>query len=608
MLDETPPPGDSPGTRPHSASHLFLRAPRPPIAVGMLVGLSFVLAAILAVPGISLASYLGLVALAFLIPALVTAASTTPLAAALGGRIEAPRSLFLVVMTLLLEIPFALAGRGAQVLAPSLGISLIALVFFVQGPALWFRHMSLFGLSSPKQANSLPVSLLQPVLAILLASILFPPSTIPIALSAVVYLALAFICVLLFLRAVDRPLRKEFHSSGLAMMRPLLDHVNRRDPAATQKLEEFFLKSAIPMNLRVNLIGFFQGGRARATLALTTVHPGPFGALGASDLPRKLTERLGSEAGTVFVPHTPCDHDLDLPSEAEVARVGDACRTLLAEMAPVSVAQASPLVSPYPGSFARAQLLGDVALVLVSQAPAPTDDIALSIADRIVREVRAEGGPIVALIDAHNSYVPDEGDVHYGTPAAEKLVADAKAAVQAAVAAARPGPIEIGAAVNTDYDLPRQGIASQGLRTLVIRAAGVTTAYLLIDGNNLNAGLREPIVRALEGVVDTAEVMTTDNHVVHESDGSTNPVGERYSGAALARDAAAVAREAIANLAPVEVRHGTREVPDVLALGPGYTARLLTSIGDTVSALGNALLTTFLLLLASSLVVLIAAP
>ena len=608
MLDETPPPGDSPGTRPHAASHLFLRAPSPPIAVGMLVGLSFVLGAILAVPGISFASYLGLVALAFLVPALVAAGATTPLASALGGRIEVPRSLFLVVMTLLLEIPFALAGRGAQLLAPSLGIPLIALVFFVQGPALWFRHMGLFGLSSPSQGRSLPVSLLQPVLAILLASILFPPTTATIVLSAVVYLAIAFVCVLLFLRAVDRPLRKEFDSSGLAMMRPLLDHVNRRDLAATQKLEQFFLKSAFPVNLHVSLIGFFQGGRARATIALPTVHPGPFGALGASDLPRKLTERLGPDAGTVFVPHTPCDHDLDLPSEAEVAKVGDACRALFAEMAPTSVAQASPLVSPYPGSFARAQLLGDVALVVVSQAPAPTDDIALSIADRIVREVQAEGGPIVALIDAHNSYVVDEGDIQYGTAAAEKLVADAKAAVRAASAAARPGPVEIGVAANTDYDLSHQGIASQGLRILVVRAGGATSAYLLIDGNNLNAGLREPIVHALEGVVDAAEVMTTDNHVVHESDGSTNSVGERYSGAAIARDAVALAREAIANLAPVEVRRGTKEVPGVLALGPGYTARLLTSIGDTVSALGNALLTTFLLLLASSLVVLIAAP
>lgn len=608
MAGDPPAPAGSAGTKPHSASHLFLRAPSPPAAIGLIVGLSFVLGAILALPGASVPSYLGLVALAFLLPALFAALGTTPFARALGGRIELPRSLFLGVMTLALEIPFALAGRGAQLLAPSLGIPLIALVFIVQGPALWFRHMSLYGLSSPSQGRSLPVSLLQPVLAILLASLLFPPATAAIALSAVVYLFIALASVLLFLRAVDRPLRKEFHSSGLAMMRPLLDHVNRRDPAATQKLEEFFLKSAIPMNLRVSLIGFFQGGRARATIALPTVHPGPFGALGASDLPRKLTERLGAEAGVVFVPHTPCDHDVDLPSEAEVAKVGDACRRLFAEMAPASSALASPLTSPYPGSFARAQLLGDVALVVVSQAPAPTDDIALSIADRIVREVRAEGGPMVALIDAHNSYIVDRGDIQYGTPTAEKLVTDAKAAVRAAVAAARPGPIEIGVAEKIDYDLPRQGIASQGLRALVLRAAGSTSAYLLIDGNNLNSGLREPILRALETVVDVAEVMTTDNHVVHESDGSTNPVGERYPVAGLARDAVAVATRALGNLAPSEVRRGTKEVPEVLALGPGYTARLLTSIGDTVSVLGNALLTTFLLLLASSLIVLIAVP
>src|SRR5208337_3687657 len=116
---------------------------------------------------------------------------------------------------------------------------------------------------------------------------------------------------------------------------------------------------------------------------------------------------------------------------------------------------------PYEGSLARAQLLGNVVLVLVTQAPKPTDDIAFSVADRIVREVAQEGGPRVVLVDAHNSYVEGQGDILYGTPMAEKLVVDTKAAVRAAVAAARDGPIEVGVAVRKGYSIGRDGIGPE---------------------------------------------------------------------------------------------------------------------------------------------------
>ena len=104
-------------------------------------------------------------------------------------------------------------------------------------------------------------------------------------------------------------------------------------------------------------------------------------------------------------------------------------------------------------------------------------------------------------------------------------------------------------------------------------------------------------------IVDDAEVMTTDNHVVHEVDGGINPVGERLSLEALTRAVSAVLTRAKADLAPAEAYFGAEEVPGVRVLGPGFTARLLTSLGDTLSMFTNMAVATFLLLLTSSLVV-----
>jgi putative membrane protein len=245
-----------------------------------------------------------------------------------------------------------------------------------------------------------------------------------------------------------------------------------------------------------------------------------------------------------------------------------------------------------------------VVLVTTTQAPEPTDDIAFAIADRLVDENRTAGRPELALIDAHNSYKEDEGDLTYGSPRAQRFMDDVRQAVSAAISQATDGPVRVGVALRTGFSVGKDGIGPSGIRALVVEAAERRTAYVLLDGNNLLQGLRERLLHALGGVVDDAEVMTTDNHVVHEVDGGVNPIGERIPFDLLRETVVGVVRDALANLELAEVRVGTREVADVAVLGPDWTARLLTSLGDTLSMFSNAFLMTFLLLVSSSAVVL----
>jgi putative membrane protein len=588
------------GHRSVRRGHVLLRAPPPLLGFGLLLVGSALLAGLLWLPDLD--RFLEGFLLVFAVPGVIAAVATTPLVAALGGRLEFHRSVFLALSIVVLQAPVALLWRGAWQVWPGAVPGLVFLGVFLAGPAFWFRHLTLYGVARPSHLRMLPVSLFPAVFYLAFLFVLVPP-TLHVFIAAAAFLGLAFVCAIALLHAADRPLRREFQTSGVSLIRPLLDHVGDRDPDATRALEAFFLRTAIPADLKVSLLTFLRDGRVHATVALPTVHPGPFAALGGSDLPRKLSEELGPPAGTVLVPHTPSDHDLDLPSGAEVERIGSASRELLASLTSSGPSRASPLVTPYAGSLARAQLLGGVVMVLVTQAPLPTDDIAYSVADRIEREVAQEGGPPVVLVDAHNSYVEGLGDIIYGTPVAERLVTDAKAAVRAAVAAATDGPVEVGVAVRSGYSIGRDGIGPEGLRALAIRVAGSTTGYVLIDGNNLLMGQRDPIVKVLETVVDVAEVLTTDNHVVHEVDGGINPVGERIPASTLARESREVLAKARADLGPVEMRFGSKAVPAVKVLGPGLTARLLTSLGDTLSMFTNMFPATLLLLLTSSLIV-----
>jgi putative membrane protein len=592
--------------RPPSYSRFIFRAPSLPFSFAVVVVLTLASTVLVWWIGQSAQWFLTLWAAVFLGPAFIAACVTPAFARALGGRIGLQRSVLLAATTTAVGLFLLAIWRPLDFVDSGImrGIGLAALLLLLQGPTFWFRHMSLFGISQPSHARSVGPSLLQPALAI--AGILWIFGvTWPLVEAAAAYLIAAFLCCALLLRASDRPLRREFGVSGVSLIRPLLDHINLREPSATESLERFFSKFAKPANLAMSVLSFSRAGRPYATLVLPTVHPGPFAALGASDLPRKLAERLEPGAGTVLVPHTPCNHDLDLPSQKEVDRLSDAAQQLLAGLRPSPNGPASPLLSPYDGSVARAQLLGDTVLVVVTQAPAPTDDIDFAVADAIVRSVSVETKLRVVVVDAHNSYIEDEGDITYGTPAADRLARDALAAVRAAVARARPGPIEVGVAVRTGYSIGRQGIGPAGVRALVVRAAGSTTAYALIDGNNLVVGHRAPILAALLGVVDAAEVLTTDNHVVHEVDGSINPLGERFPAEQLAADVRGVVADAVRDLAPSEVAAGTVAVPEVPVLGPNWTARLLTSLGDTVSMFGHAFVMTFLLLITTSLVILV---
>ncbi|MCI4344154.1 MAG: DUF2070 family protein [Thermoplasmata archaeon] len=580
----------------------IFRAPQISTSIGLIVLLSALDAAVVAPVPLAVGSFLWLFLGPLLLPALVGTVLTAGLATALGGRISVRRSVLLGLTNVALVLPILALWRLAGLFDAAANPSTAIILLLAQGPVLWFRHMSLYGLAQPSHARALPASLAPPLLSAVGVFAVFGVTPL-LVLEAALFLAIGLGASALLLAAADRPIRREFGTSGVGMIRPLLDHINLRDPGATEFLERFFRRFAIVADLRVTIVTFSSAGRRRATWALPTVHPGPFAALGASDLPRKLAEALGEEAGVVFVPHTPCTHDLDLPTGAEVGQVAELARRLQRTAVAAPVARSSPLLRAAPGSWARAQQLGPVTIATISQAPEPTDDIDFAVADRLRRELQGQGDGELALIDAHNSYVEDRGDIVYGTPAAEKAVNDALAAVVAARDASRPGPVRVGVSARTDYSAREHGIGPLGIRALVVEAAGTTTAYVLLDGNNLLIGQRAQILQRLEGVVDAAEVMTTDNHVVHEVDGGINPVGERFAVELLARDVRAVVEQAKGDLAPAEIGVASDTLHGVPVLGPGFTVRLLTSLGDTLAVFTNALLSTFLLVLTTSLVV-----
>ncbi|MDE1880219.1 MAG: DUF2070 family protein [Euryarchaeota archaeon] len=543
--------------------------------------------------------------LIFLVPGIVGTLATTPLAVLFGGRFRTRRALLLGLSGFLIVFGVLLLWRL---------LTLVAGPFSVEGPLLlgfglmlWIRQLTLVGVSHRVHVRSLPAALVQPLLGYVMVW-----ATLGWRLNSLVegvfFLLLALGGAASLVTATDRPMVREFGQGGTSLLRPLMEHMSDRDPAASSQMEAFFEGVSTKGDLHLSALVFRDGTRVRVAVLAPSVHPGPFAELGSSDLPRKLAKSLrGRHADEVMVPHSPSTHAQDIPTTPELQKVVEKVQELIAAASPAPT-RVSPLVSPHPGSLARAQVLGDSVLLLLTQAPEPTDDIDYALSELVREDARRLGFSHAIVLDAHNSFVENRGEIPFGSPEGFRLLADAKAAMVAARDQAVGGELRVGFAQERGFNPEDHGMGPEGLSVLVIEGAGTRTAYALFDANNLERGMRDPLVRALEKAVGGAgEVMTTDNHVVHEVQGGTNTLGMRRSLQDLSRDLERVAKRAVANLAPARVGASEEVLRGVKVLGPGVTTRLMTALADSfaifwlfflstiaLAALAGALLLAFL--------------
>jgi putative membrane protein len=175
------------------------------------------------------------------------------------------------------------------------------------------------------------------------------------------------------------------------------------------------------------------------------------------------------------------------------------------------------------------QCIGNNGLLISTYAPGFADDIAYGVGLSASAEARTTGLDNVLLVDAHNSNNglsgPTLGHVTPGSARAFDMMSAARQCGDR-LTTAEQYPMELGTAwTETPWD-PTDGIGPLGVRVAVLNVAGNETAYVLVDGNNMEPGLRGQIIETIvdEGPVDAAEIMTTDTHIVNTIE-ADNQVG-----------------------------------------------------------------------------------
>jgi len=568
------------------ADYVFT-SPKPWKTFPVLFILSLVLGAI-AVPVLPLLTWLVVSTGLFFFPAAAGALLAVPLARGLGGTIYLRRSTLLALISLLILLPMVLVWR--LLVGPYFAGRLSDIVLFSWALVLWLWHLVLLTTSNTSHGRSLPVSLVMPLLGVLAAAFLLPPFGVRELLLTAGFFAIFLLSASAFKKMAESPLRRNFGASGMELVRNMLAHWTEGGESGKAGMEQFFSTFSVPFKAEIGVVGFRSAGKLKGLWFVPTVHPGPFGTLGGSDLPAKLKRALAVENLMVF--HGPATHDQNPASDGEVEKLAATAKTAIGELT----------YSKEAGAFRRVkgekvalcvQPLGKSVLVIHTSAPDPTDDVDHAVGHLVQHSFRKHGFAHPLFIDAHNCLERGGGAVHSGSPEAEELLRIADDAATATAQSMREdvggrptthGPLRAGFASTGGFRKEKDGLGEQGIQVAVLEAAGKKAAYILFDGNNMVKGLRELVLEQIKGMTDEAEVFTTDNHVVHATMGGYNPVGAKYARESLAQKAKETVQKALADMEDVEVGVGSGKV-QLRVFGHGNTARLTTAINSTVAIL-----------------------
>jgi putative membrane protein len=458
-----------------------------------------------------------------------------------------------------------------------------------------FLHLLNYMTSTGRWVLALPATLMQPVLG--MAGILFifyhgwdwtaDPWTLIPALVAflVTFIGLGHAAVWVG----TRPITNSYGIDGASVFRAFLEHWITGGDAGRREIEGFFRSFSEPSIAKSEVIAFREkGGSPIATLVIPTLHPGPWGELGGSDLPRKVSASLKGEHGLVFTFHGASDHDLNPADMEEVDKLGRAVKGALEDLDKWTD-EASGSIRVVDGTDALAQAFNRAVLAATTSAPDPTDDVDWAVGYAIEQEMEKVGAKPGAFIDCHNCLLPGAGHVPFGTPRARKIQDQVVEVTERALKAQRGG-FKVGVGhVPNEGELISMG--PTGIQALVVEVEDQRTAWVLTDGNNMVCGLRERVRDSLLEKVEEAEVLTTDNHIVNVTVGGFNPIGEKDDQALFVRRCNDAVDLALADLREAEAAATRVEVGDVLVWGKGNTVRMTTNLNTSVNTSKFALIT-----------------
>ncbi|WP_058994697.1 DUF2070 family protein [Haloarcula sp. CBA1127] len=548
------------------------------------------------------------------LPTSIASAVTPWVDRQLGGQLTPNRATLLAVICELITIAMLTIAGVIAVFTVRLGQNFVFDVLLVALASIFaFRLLILMAVSRHSLLKAtIPASVQTVTAAVLLAiysgatafildnpmlrEYLSRPEEVPPQVQGFIpqdFIILAVICVIyalavwLFLVVIDQPWRSSLGVSALDFLRGFIGHIAE----GTRELEEFFEDIGEEAVVPVTVLSVRRpGGEEKARFVLPMIHPGPMGEIGGGNLPRRVAE---SAEGLAFPPHATAGHDFNLVTEREVDTILSTAETAYQNLEYDDQATAGTRVTEGEATL-TGQAFGSDALVVNTYAPGCADDVEYAVGLSAMSEARADGLDDVLLVDAHNCNDGLEGDdLGHVVPGSQRSFDMLHGAGQlgSLLTDAGTGRLRCGVAWDETPWEPKEGIGPLGIRVCVFEVNDQRTAYVLIDGNNMEPGLRQRIIDAIEGV-DMVEVMTSDTHIVNTVE-AENQVGQAIPEKEIVALIGDLVDRAVADVEPVEAGMASEQAT-VTVFGNDRTETLASTANAMVS-MGGALAGAFIL-------------
>ena len=548
------------------------------------------------------------------LPTSIASAVTPWVDRQLGGQLTPNRATLLAVICELVTIGMLTVAGVIALVTVRLGQNFVFDVLLVALASIFaFRLLILMAVSRHSLLKAaIPASVQTVTAAVLLAiysgatafiledpmlrEYLSRPEEVPPQVQGFIpedFIILAVICVIyalavwLFLVVIDQPWRSSLGVSALDFLRGFIGHIAE----GTRELEEFFEEIGEEAVVPVTVLSVRRpGGEEKARFVLPMIHPGPMGEIGGGNLPRRVAE---SADGLAFPPHATAGHDFNLVTEREVDKILSTAETAYQNLDYDDQATVGYRVTEGEATL-TGQAFGSDALVVNTYAPGCADDVEYAVGLSAMSEARVDGLDDVLLVDAHNCNDGLEGDdLGHVVPGSQRSFDMLHGAGQLGelLTNAETGHLRCGVAWDETPWEPEEGVGPLGIRVCVFEVNGQRTAYVLIDGNNMEPGLRQRIIDAAEGV-DLTEVMTSDTHIVNTVE-AENQVGQAIPEREIVALIEDLVDRAVADLEPVEAGMAS-ERATVTVFGNDRTETLASTANAMVS-MGGALAAAFIL-------------
>ncbi|MBR3155525.1 MAG: DUF2070 family protein [Methanobrevibacter sp.] len=399
------------------------------------------------------------------------------------------------------------------------------------------------------------------------------PVIFQIILKAFVASIIFVIAIYAFITVIASPFKKNLGIGVLDLLSLFIAHMNE----GSNSLEGLFENMSEAIDTIVTFVSFKTENGIKALFISPSVHPGPLGDLGGSNMPTLLANKFDC---FTMVAHGPSTHDFNPIAVSEIDKIENSIRKGLER---VEYSENASKFIRYNSEKANigVQFFNEGMVILSTFAPEAVDDIEFGVGLTMMAQSRNHCNvKDSVIVDCHNSFTAESGEVLPGNSEVFQLID----VIDLIEPEQEKYDIKIGCHSDNMGDLDKnEGVGESGIKTMIIEVGNQRTAYVLFDANNMEIGFRQEIIDAVSDLeIDEIEVMTTDTHTVNTISRGYNPIGI-VKRAEIIEYARASIIEAIKDIEKVEVGTGTNKIKNLNTFGPKNSTELISTISSVVA-------------------------